>query len=287
MPAAALALFAGLASAISFGAGDFAGGLATRRISGLAVTAGAQLVGFAILLLVVGATRPAAPEPLSLVLGLAAGASGAIGVAALYQALALGAMGLLASISGAGAVTIPLVVSITLLGGRISPIQGAGVACAAAAVLAAGGASRGSTSRTALGLALLAAAGFGFWYLLLDQAAALGTGPWTLLTSRFAGAALMSIVAAARGELLNARRSWRLVLASGLCDVGGNALYIVARGGLQVSLAAALSGIYPLFTMLLARLVLNERLPRLGHAGVGLALLAIVLIALGGPGSSA
>jgi len=91
----------------------------------------------------------------------------------------------------------------------------------------------------------------------------------------------MTLLAATRGQLLSVGRSWRLVVASGICDVGGNALYVLARSGIQVSLAAALSGIYPLFTMLLARVVLNERLPRLGLAGVALALLAIVLIAVG------
>jgi drug/metabolite transporter (DMT)-like permease len=281
MPADILALSAGLASAIAFGAGDFAGGLATRRISGLAVTAVAQLVGFVLLLVVVLVTRPAAPGPVPLAIGMAAGISGAIGVAALYRALAIGAMGLVASVSGAGAVTIPLVVSLTFLGGAISPLQGVGVGCAAAAVLAAGTASRGSGSRAALALALLAALGFGLWYLLLDRAAATGSGPWSLLSSRFGGAASMTLLAATRGQLLSVGRSWRLVVASGICDVGGNALYVLARSGIQVSLAAALSGIYPLFTMLLARVVLNERLPRLGLAGVALALLAIVLIAVG------
>ena len=67
----------------------------------------------------------------------------------------------------------------------------------------------------------------------------------------------------------------------GLADVGGNALYVGARALLALGLAAALSGIYPLFTMLLARVILRERLPRLGLAGVGFALIAIVLISAG------
>ena len=70
-------------------------------------------------------------------------------------------------------------------------------------------------------------------------------------------------------------------MLSGLADVGGNILYVQARALLALGLAAALSGIYPLFTMILARFILRERLPRLGLAGVGLALVAIILISAG------
>ena len=74
----------------------------------------------------------------------------------------------------------------------------------------------------------------------------------------------------------------RLVAAAGLFDVGGNVLYVVARESLPIGLAAALSGMYPIVTMLLARVVLGEHLPRLGQLGVALALLGVVLISIGG-----
>src|SRR5205823_481880 len=183
----------GLASALSFGVGDFVGGVASRRSSGLAVAALGQLVGTLLLAVLLIVLRPDLPSAGSLAIGAAAGISGAIGVASLYAAMATGAMGLVAAVSGAGAVTVPLLIGIFLLQQPIHPWQAVGVACAAAAVVAAGGASGGGT------------------------------------------------------------------------------------GGL----AAALSGIYPLFTMLMARAVLRERLPRLGLAGVGLALVAIVLISAG------
>ena len=74
----------------------------------------------------------------------------------------------------------------------------------------------------------------------------------------------------------------RIVVAAGLFDVGGNALYVVARDPIPIGLAAALIGLYPVVTMILARVVLGERLPRLGQLGVALALLGIVLISAGG-----
>ena len=127
---------------------------------------------------------------------------------------------------------------------------------------------------------MLAALGFGFWYALLDRAAA-GSGPWALFTSRLAGSSSLLALAAVRGGLATLRSSWRLALLSGLADMGGNILYVQARALLALGLAAALSGIYPLFTMILARFILRERLPRLGLAGVGLALVAIILISAG------
>jgi hypothetical protein len=105
----------GMASALSFGVGDFAGGLASRRASGLAVAALGQLVGTVLLAAFVLVARPGLPDTSSLAIGAAAGLSGAVGVAALYVAMAAGAMGLVASVSGAGAVTVPLLVSVFLL----------------------------------------------------------------------------------------------------------------------------------------------------------------------------
>lgn len=270
----------GVASALSFGIGDFAGGLASRRASGLAVAAFAQLVGMVLLAALVAVVRPELPDTGAVAIGAAAGLSGAVGVAALYVAMASGAMGLVASVSGAGSVTVPLLVGALLLRQSVHPLQVLGVAFAAAAVLAAGGASRGAASRRALWLALLAALGFGLWYVLLDRAAT-ASGPWALLTSRLSGASSLLVLAALRGGLATLRASWRLALVSGVADVGGNALYVGARALMALGLAAALSGIYPLFTMLLALVILRERLPRLGLAGVALALVAIVLISAG------
>ena len=84
------------------------------------------------------------------------------------------------------------------------------------------------------------------------------------------------------GRLERSRFPLRIVVAAGLLDVGGNALYVVARDLIPIALAAALTGLYPVVTMIMARVVLDERLPRLGQLGVALALLGIVLISAGG-----
>src|SRR5256885_1434444 len=162
----------GLASALSFGVGDFVGGVASRRSSGLAVAAVGQLVGTFLLAVVLIAVRPDLPDAGSLAIGAAAGISGAIGVASLYAAMATGAMGLVASVSGAGAVTVPLLIGVFLLQQPIHPWQAVGVACAAAAVVAGGGAPRRGARRPALGDALPAPprSGVSDWLLAIAPA---------------------------------------------------------------------------------------------------------------------
>jgi drug/metabolite transporter (DMT)-like permease len=270
---------AGVLSALSFGAGDFAGAVAARRAGALVVVAGAHAIGLVALLVGALIVRPPLPGPAAMLIGASAGVAGVVGLAALYRGMSLGSMGIVTSLSGAGSLAIPLVAG-ALLGAHVTPVGLLGVAAAAGAAAAAGGASRDDVGRRALGLAALAALGFGAWYVLVDVAARQGDPLWALIFSRASSAALAT--AAAVGRLERSRFPIRIVIAAGLFDVGGNALYVVARDLIPIGLAAALTGLYPIVTMLLARVVLGERLSRLGQVGVGLALLGIVLISAGG-----
>jgi drug/metabolite transporter (DMT)-like permease len=269
---------AGIFSALSFGAGDFAGAVAARRAGALAVVAGAHAIGLLALLLAALVMQPPPPSLDGALIGLVAGIAGAVGLAALYRGMSVGAMGLVTALSGAGSLAIPLVVG-ALLGARIGPVQLVGVGCAAAAAVAASGASRTELGRQALLLAGLAAVGFGAWYVLIDIAARSGDPLWALVFSRLASASAAALVSVGRFD--RKRFPLRLVALAGLFDVGGNALYVVARESLPIGLAASLTGMYPIVTMILARVVLGERLPRLGQVGVGLALLGVVLISVG------
>jgi drug/metabolite transporter (DMT)-like permease len=270
----------GLGSALGFGAGDFAGGLAARRAGGVAVAAGAQVVGLALLLVLLAALRPTAPSAETLIYGALAGAFGGIGLAALYRGLSLGSMGLVTALSGVGSVVLPLLVGVWLAADVIGPWQWAGVAAALAAGVAASGATLRGVRPAALGMALVAAVGFGLWFVLLDRAAD-SHELWALTASRGTAAALIGGFAIVRGNAGAARRTWRLVAAAGVLDVVGNAGFVLARATLAVGIAAALSGLYPIITMLLARTVIAEALPRLGVAAVVLAVTGIVLISLG------
>jgi drug/metabolite transporter (DMT)-like permease len=271
---------AGLLGALSFGAGDFAGAIASRRAGALVAVAGAHLVGLLALVVAVLVVRPPVPDIGTIGIGLVAGLAGAAGLAALYRGMSLGSMGLVTSISGAGSLTLPLLAGVAL-GATVAPLQLAGVVSAAAAAAAAGGASRDEIGRRSLGLAGLAAVSFGAWYVLLDLAARGGDPLWALVFNRAASAGVAALVVAIRGFDRQAVPR-RMIVAAGIFDVGGNALYVVAREQMALGLAAALIGLYPIVTMLLARYRLGEHLPRLGQLGVALAVLGIVLISAGG-----
>ena len=269
----------GVGSAVAWGTGDFAGGLAARRSSGLVVTAGAQLIGLLALLVGVLVLRPAAPQAATIGFGALAGIGGGLGLAALYRGLGLGSMGLVSAVSGLGAVLIPLGVGIWLWGNDVQALQLIGVALALAAVAAASGATTKGVSREGLVLALIAALGFGLWFVFIDRAAS-HDRLWALVISRASATLLVGGTAAVRARRA-APPTLPLIAVAGVADVAANAMVVLAFATIPVGVAAALSGTYPLATMLLARVTLKESLPRLGLAAVFLAVAGIVFISLG------
>ena len=278
MPPAGIAL--GLLGAVSFGAGDVAGATVTKRSGALIAVAGAHLIGLVALIAALFVLRPPPPNPGAVGIGVLAGFCGAAGLAALYRGMALGSMGLVSALGGAGSLALPLVAG-ALLGATIGPIQLAGVIATAAAGAAASGATRSEIGRDGLLLAAIAAAALGAWYVLIDLAARAGDPTWAFVSSRtasaFAATAVSAFLVVGRGWRPG-RLPFRLLGVAGCFDVGGNALYVASRGFIPVSLAAALSGLYPIVTVLIARTVLGERLSWAARVGIGLALLGVVLI---------
>lgn len=270
----------GLAAALAFGGGDFTGGLASRRVAGLTVVAVAQAVGFVLLLLLVGATRTPLPDGTSLLLAAAAGAFGGIGLLALYRGLAMGSMGVVTALSGVGSVALPLLIGFVLGRAGVNPLQWVGVVVAMGAVAAASGATREGVRSEAVAMGAAAALFFGLWFVLLDLAASQDRA-WPLLVSRGSATVLIGLAALARRQFAGVRRTWPLMVGAGTLDVAGNAAFVESRATIPVGVAAALTGLYPIITMLLARVVLREKLPPLGLVAVGLAVGGVILISLG------
>ena len=271
----------GVGSAAAWGTGDFAGGLAARRAGGMLVTGGAQVVGFVLLFGAVLLLRPAPPAATTVLLGAIGGLFGGIGLAALYRGLSLGAMGLVSAISGIGGVLIPLAVGSLLWGTAVHLLQLVGVACALAAVAAASGATTRGVHRDAVVLALVAALGFGLWFVFLDRAA-VHDQLWALVAARGSAALSIGGTALLRSDRSRLREVLPLIGLSGVMDVLANGMVVLSFATIPVGIAAALSGTYPLATMLLARTLIGEALPRLGLLAVALAVTGIVLISLGG-----
>ena len=271
----------GLATAAAWGTADFAGGFASRRTIPVVVTSASQAIGLVALLAAALLLQPAFPNLEAMAVGAVAGVGGGLGLAFLYEGLARGAMGIVSSLAGAGAVVIPLLVSL-VLGTPIAPLALLGVGLILGAALAAADVSRDQASRTALLLAAGAAVGFATWYLLIDLVADEGR-LWVLIASRTASTLLLAAIVLgtrAREGIGGLRTVLPFVALAGILDVAANVFFVLARGEISVALAATISGLYPLFTMLLARFVLGERLPRLGLLSVVLAVAGTVLISV-------
>jgi drug/metabolite transporter (DMT)-like permease len=273
-----VAVFLGVLVALSYGAGDFLGGLATRSQAVATVVAASQAAALAVLVVVV----PPEGSPFAwgdVGLGAAAGSVGVVGILLLYQGLATGAMGVVAPITAVGAAVVPLVVGLAT-GERPDPLAlvGAAIALGAVALVAGGGPTGGSGTRPLL-LAVGAGAAFGLVFVLLG-ATDESSGFWPLLGGRVASVGLLLAWLIRSGTPFVPLPGTRLVVVgAGLLDVTANGLYLLAvREGL-LSLVAVLSSLYPAATVVLARVVLHERLQPAQVAGLGLGLAGVTLIA--------
>lgn len=276
-----LTLVLGLAAAAAWGAGDFSGGLATRRASALTVVLLSQMVGG---LLLAGATLALGiPRPSSSSLALAGGAgiAGACGLLALYRGLARGPMGLVAPVAAVVSAVLPILAALSLEGPP-SRLQVAGCAAGLAAVWLLSRPS-GAAGWKPSDLALPAGAGvcFGVFLILIDRVSAEAV-LWPLVAARAASVALLLAAAGLRSRP-GPRRGLPLaaILLAGLGDTAGNALFALAARHGRLDVAVVLSGLYPGGTVLLARWCLAERLRPLQWAGVAAALAATALMALG------
>ena len=214
----------------------------------------------------------------SLLWGLAAGAAAGAGLACLYKALAIGKMGLTAPLSAVITALVPLAFSFGTQGlPRRGQLFGFVMAVVSIWLIARqSGAANGSAG---LGLAVAAGVGFGGFLLFIKFAGAQAVF-WPLAAARTASLILMiAIIAAGRGEWRLARGTLWYVLLAGVLDSGANALYVAATQHGRLDVAAVLSSLYPASTVLLARVVLKERLSRLQSAGMATALVAVALIA--------
>lgn len=278
MPSDLAAVVLGLASAASWGAGDFSGGLASKRAPVLGVlvvgqAAGVTLIGATALLL-----REASPAPAALAWGVAAGAMGAVGLAALYRGLAVGRMAVVAPVSAVLSAAIPVAWG-ALAEGMPPASKLAGFALALAGIWLVARAGAPGGGREGLELALLAGCGFGGFLVLMDHAARGGTF-WPLAAARGTSVALALAMAVARRRAWTPARSVApIALLAGALDAGGNAFFVLASQAGRLDVAAVLSSMYPASTVLLAAMLLHEPVSRPQAAGIVAVLGAIGLIA--------
>lgn len=270
------------ATSLLFGCSDFLGGLASRRDSAFAVTANAHAVGLAVMAVAV-LVWPAPFAGVDLAWGAAAGVAGGVGVTALYGALALGRMGVVAPITAALSGSLPAVYDF-IRGTSVRPLSLVGLVIALVAIVIVSASGhpdeRAEVPPTAVALAVLA--GFGFtgsfiFFSLADP----GSGLIPILAARVVSVSLLAgITLAQRGSLSLAADARPSALGAGALDAAANVTMLTAIRIGPLAVASVLGSLYPVFTILLARVVLGERLRVVQRIGVALALLALVLTSI-------
>ena len=271
-----------LAGALSWGVGDFIGGLTSRRLHVLTVLALSQAVGLAGVLLWVLLSGEEFPGVGALLPAAGAGAAGAVGLAALYRGMALGAMGIVAPISAASPV-VPLAVD-AAHGIVPTGLQAGGILLVIAGIVVLSrepSASSGQRFAAGAGLAMVAALGFGLFIVGLD-AGADESAPWAVVAARSTSVTLAVVAALFMSAALSGPRTLvPAIVAVGVFDTSANVLVAFAVTLGAAGVVAVLSALYPLATVVLARLVLGERLDLSRRVGGVLALAGAALVAAG------
>ncbi len=271
-------IFWGLGSAVTWGIGDFCGGLATRRTSVWTVVLYSQAVGMVLLLALAFAFGETIPGGRDLFWGAVAGLAGIVGLLALYQAMALGQMALVAPLTAIIALSIPVIAGILTEGWPAASTLG-GFVLAGVSVMLISYAPQRTASASGLWIALVAGCGFGSFFVLIAQTQEAAVF-WPLVAARAMSVATLSIlmVVQRRADLPTSQALLPITLA-GVFDAGGNACFVLAEQAGRLDIASTLSSLYPVSTVVLALILLRERISWVQGAGVALALAAIPLIA--------
>lgn len=301
-----MAVILGLLSAVTYGAADFIGGLASRRSSTLSVVVISQLSGLVVLLLLLPVLPAATPSRSDLIWGALAGLGGAAGITLLYRGLAIGRMSLVSPITAVVAAIVPLAAGLLAHERPSVPaLVGVVIALVAVVLVSTTDMPGEPASNAAPGLvgspgqrntanavrtwwlqpglieAVLSGIGIGIFYVLIARTSH-HAGLWPLACSRSASMGILIALALVSKRSLSPQRgSLVAIVFAGVLDMVANALFLIATRFGMLSIVAVLASLYPASTVLLARIILHEKLSRLQLVGVACALIAIGLISAG------
>ena len=278
-----LSIIYGILSAATWGAGDFAGGLSSRKIGAYRAVFYADFIGLLILAVAYFVYREPFPSTTGWINSLLAGALGSFGLLILYYSLSIGQMSIAAPVSALFAALLPVIVG-AITEGLPSAIQLIGFVLALAAIwLISQGDGKFHISRLSdLRFPILAGVGFGSYFIFIHNAAGdPNSFLWPMIISRAAGTVLVFFMVFARREtFVVPHDAWGLVLLNATLDLTGNFFYILASKSGRLDIAAVLSSLYPGSTVILAWLLLKEHLSRIQLVGILLALAAIFLFTI-------
>jgi drug/metabolite transporter (DMT)-like permease len=270
------ALFA-LSAAVTWGTGDFTGGLNARRIGPFHALLLSFPIGLLALLIMAFATHEPMSAPADLAWGAVGGLFGTAGFLCMLQGFAVGRMSIVAPVSAVLAAAIPVIFSaFSESVPRI--LQLLGFALAFVAIWMLSHREHDEAKSSGLALAVFAGLGFGLFFTTLDRIGA-GAVFWPLVASRLVATLLLAAIAVlTRRPLMPANPPVGLIMASGVLDVSGNFLFLRAVQTGRLDIASVLVSLYPAITVLWATFVAKEHITRLQTVGVAVAVFAIALI---------
>lgn len=277
-----MAIVLSLLAALSYGAADFVGGFVTKRNEVLRVVLISQLFGSLPLVLVFPLLNTGTFSASALWWGSAAGVAGGMGVILLYRGLAVGRMSVVAPITSVEAAVVPVLFGL-FIGERPGSLAllGVGVAILAVALVSSSAATALGAGTSGIPEAVGAGMAFGVFFILLDRAGD-AAGMWPILSMRATSLILVAVaMLATRTRLAPAPGTLWVIALSGILDVAANVLYLLSTQHGLLSLVAVITSMYPAATVVLARLILNERLTKTQLVGLGMAAAGVTLIATG------
>ena len=280
-----LSIFLGLLAALGWGAGDFTGGIASRKTGAYRTVLYGEVIGIFVLFFVIAIFSEPIPDLRSWMFAMLAGALGTLGLVLLYHAMTLGLMSIATPVSALLAAALPVVVGIFREGlPAWTTFIGFGFALFAVWMISQG--EDGVTDILAhladLKLPLIAGIGFGSYFVFMHEATSTGSTIWPMVASRSGGLILITVY------MLVTRSSWKvedasawpIITLNGILDISGNVFFILAGQMGRLDVAAVLSSLFPGATVILAWIFLKERLSLNQWIGIAAALTAIVLMTI-------
>jgi drug/metabolite transporter (DMT)-like permease len=273
----------GILSAISWGAGDFVGGAVSRKAGAFKTAFYGELAGLILLSIAQIFVREPWPGVVALLWAAAAGVLGSAGLLLLFRALSEGQMSVAAPVSALMAAVLPVIAS-ALTEGLPGPFRYAGFALALVSIWlisqAEGHQTQFHLHLADLRVPLFSGVLFGFYFILMNHGSQTST-LWPMIAARVSGVFFLFWFALAKGQAgLPDRHILPLVVLNAAGDTGGNTFYILAGQSGRLDVAAVLGSLYPGMTVLLAGLILQERLNRAQWLGIAAALAAIILMTI-------
>jgi len=280
-----LSIFLGLLAALGWGAGDFTGGIASRKTGAYRTVFYGELIGVFALFLVIAIISEPIPDLRSWLFAMLAGALGTLGLILLYHAMAIGVMSIAAPVSALLAAALPVVVGIFREGlPAWTTFIGFGFALFAVWMISQGegGVTDIFSHLADLKLPLIAGIGFGSYFVFMHEATSTGSTIWPMVASRSGGMILITIyMLIVRAEWkVEDRSAWPIIVLNGILDISGNVFFILAGQMGRLDVAAVLSSLFPGTTVMLAWIFLKERLSPTQWIGIASALTAIVLMTI-------